>query len=222
MTVAKHAQARGGGWATGVELVAAGTPVEELRAVKDAGGGGRHARGRASSPTRPTATSRERGLAGRTEREVAIAAVRLMEDRGAEGPSFPPIVAAGAHGALPHAVPRDVEIPRGHARGGRHGRAARRLLLRLHAHLRHRRRSATGRAEVYELVRRAQEAALEAVRAGRRRVRRSTPWRATIIEAAGPRRALRPRARPRGRARGARGAAAGEDGRGQRWPPATW
>ena len=55
---------------------------------------------------------RERGLAGRTEREVAIELVRFMEDRGAEGPSFPPIVASGPHGALPHATPRDVEIPR--------------------------------------------------------------------------------------------------------------
>jgi Xaa-Pro aminopeptidase len=55
---------------------------------------------------------RERGLAGRTEREVARGLVRFIEDAGAEGPSFPPIVAGGRHGALPHAVPRDVEIPR--------------------------------------------------------------------------------------------------------------
>ena len=55
---------------------------------------------------------REGGLAGRTEREVAIELVRFMEDEGAEAPSFPPIVAAGAHGAQPHAVPRDIEIPR--------------------------------------------------------------------------------------------------------------
>ena len=36
-----------------------------------------------------------------------------MVDRGAEGVSFPPIVAAGAHGALPHAEPRDEAIPKG-------------------------------------------------------------------------------------------------------------
>ena len=35
-----------------------------------------------------------------------------MRDRDAE-PSFPTIVAAGPHGALPHAEPRDVEIPAG-------------------------------------------------------------------------------------------------------------
>jgi Xaa-Pro aminopeptidase len=36
-----------------------------------------------------------------------------MRERGAQRVSFEPIVAAGRHGALPHAVPRDVEIPRG-------------------------------------------------------------------------------------------------------------
>ncbi len=36
-----------------------------------------------------------------------------MRIAGASGPSFPSIVAAGAHGALPHAEPRDVEIPAG-------------------------------------------------------------------------------------------------------------
>src|SRR5262249_3947377 len=36
-----------------------------------------------------------------------------MRGRGAEQPSFPPIVAAGPHGALPHASPRNVEISRG-------------------------------------------------------------------------------------------------------------
>jgi hypothetical protein len=36
-----------------------------------------------------------------------------MRRRGAEGVSFPPIFAAGQHGARPHAVPRDVPIPAG-------------------------------------------------------------------------------------------------------------
>jgi Xaa-Pro aminopeptidase len=36
-----------------------------------------------------------------------------MEDRGAKRPSFGSIVAAGPHGALPHAQPRDVEIGAG-------------------------------------------------------------------------------------------------------------
>jgi Xaa-Pro aminopeptidase len=56
---------------------------------------------------------RERGLVERTERQVALTMVRRMEDVGADGPAFPPIVAAGPHGALPHAEPRDVEIPAG-------------------------------------------------------------------------------------------------------------
>ena len=78
----------------------------------------------------------EDGLVGRTEREVAIELELRMRRLGAEAPSFPSIVAAGAHGALPHAEPRDEEIPRGRARDDRLGRAARRLLLGLHPHVR--------------------------------------------------------------------------------------
>jgi Xaa-Pro aminopeptidase len=95
----------------GVELVPASGLVERLRAVKDESEVA-SMRAAAELSTAAYESLRERGLAGRTEREVAIGLVRFMEDAGAEGPSFAPIVAAGAHGALPHAVPRDVEIPR--------------------------------------------------------------------------------------------------------------
>ena len=54
-----------------------------------------------------------KGLVGRTERDVALALSLAMYERGAKGPSFDIIVAAGAHGALPHAVPRDSEIRAG-------------------------------------------------------------------------------------------------------------
>ncbi len=54
----------------------------------------------------------ERGITGLTERQVALALEIAMRSRGAEAVSFEPIVAAGAHGALPHAHPRDVEIPK--------------------------------------------------------------------------------------------------------------
>jgi Xaa-Pro aminopeptidase len=94
----------------GVELVAAGGLVERLRAVKDDA----EVASMAAAAELATAAYhrvRERGLVGRTERDVARDIARFMEDSGAEGPSFPPIVASGAHGALPHAVPRDVEIP---------------------------------------------------------------------------------------------------------------
>jgi Xaa-Pro aminopeptidase len=55
----------------------------------------------------------ERGLGGRTEREVAVALEHEMRLRGAARPSFDSIVASGAHGALPHATPRDVPIEPG-------------------------------------------------------------------------------------------------------------
>lgn len=53
------------------------------------------------------------GLAGRTERELALALEHDMRLRGAQSPSFDSIVAGGPHGALPHATPRDVRIEPG-------------------------------------------------------------------------------------------------------------
>jgi Xaa-Pro aminopeptidase len=104
-------------------------------------------------------------IIGRTERELALALEHDMRVRGASGPSFPSIVAAGPHGALPHAQPRDVVIESGQlitidwgaivdgycsdctrtVAAGEISDAAR---------------------EAYELVLRAQEAALSAITAG--------------------------------------------------------
>lgn len=92
-----------------VELVAAGTPVQALRAVKEPG---EIDKIRAASELADAALREimEHGIAGRTEREVATALEDAMRARGASGPSFESIVAAGPHGALPHASPRDVTI----------------------------------------------------------------------------------------------------------------
>jgi Xaa-Pro aminopeptidase len=150
--------------AEGVELVSAGGLVERLREVKDeleldA------IRAAAEIANEAYEELRERGLAGRTERDVALTLTRSLEDRGAEGASFPAIVAAGPHGALAHAVPRDVEIPGGTL-----------VVIDMGAQVDGycsdcTRTLATGPLEdealdVYELVQRAQEEALRAVRAG--------------------------------------------------------
>ena len=94
-----------------VELVGAGGLVEELRAVKDS----EEQRAIAAAATladEALTAALERGLAGRSERAFALDLEDEIRHRGAQAPSFPSIVAAGAHGALPHAEPREVEIPR--------------------------------------------------------------------------------------------------------------
>jgi Xaa-Pro aminopeptidase len=147
----------------GVELVPAAGLVEELRRAKDPD------EQRAIAEAARLADdvyewTLGRGLAGRAEREVARTAEARIRELGGE-PAFPVIVAGGANGALPHAEPSEREITVGelvvfdmgalldgycsdctrtYATGdvGEEGRAA------------------------YELVRDAQAAALDGIRAG--------------------------------------------------------
>ena len=94
-----------------VDFVPAGDLVERLRAVKEP-----------EEIERMAAASEladdifrwalERGLAGRIERDVARACEARIRELDAE-PSFPPIIAAGENGALPHAEPGEREIGSG-------------------------------------------------------------------------------------------------------------
>ena len=93
-----------------VELKAAGRLVERLRRAKEPEELDR-IRTAAVLADEVFRGVVERGLAGRTEREVAFDLETQMRRAGAE-PSFPSIVAGGANGALPHAQPGDDPIPR--------------------------------------------------------------------------------------------------------------
>lgn len=95
---------------SGVELVATTGLVEGLRVVKEPGELDciREATRMADAALTRLA---EEGFRGRTEAETAWALEGWMRDLGAEGASFDIIVAGGAHGALPHAVPRGERIP---------------------------------------------------------------------------------------------------------------
>ena len=148
----------------GVELVPAGGLVERLRAVKD----DEELRAMAEAAKLADAVYElipERGLLGRTELGVARELEAELRAHGAEDPAFPVIVAAEANGARPHAAPRDVEIARDTL-----------VVVDMGARLDGycsdcTRTFATGElggqaGEVYELVRSAQEAAVEEVRAG--------------------------------------------------------
>lgn len=164
MTVSDHDRLRallGQGW----ELTPCAGVVERLRAVKDAS---ELERIRAAAKLADEALSGvlEEGLVGRSERDVAIELELRMRRLGAESASFPSIVAAGAHGALPHAEPRAEPIPRD-------------VLVTIDWGALHEgycsdctRTYATGEGisaearETYELVRSAQEQGVAAVKAG--------------------------------------------------------
>jgi Xaa-Pro aminopeptidase len=111
LSVRRHARLRGL-VGDGTELVAASGLIERLRAVKDETEIETIARAAAVVHS-VCGWIAERGLGGRTEREVAVALEHELRLRGASAPSFDSIVASGPHGALPHASPRDVPIERG-------------------------------------------------------------------------------------------------------------
>ena len=182
VTVKRHVQLAellGSGW----ELVPCAGAVERLRAVKDEG---EIARIRAASELADEALRGvlEDGLVGRPERDVALELELRMRRLGAQAPSFPSIVAAGAHGALPHGQPRAEPIPLD-------------VLVTIDWGAYHEgycsdctRTFATGEGisaqarEIYELVLRAQEQGLGAVRPGSSGREVDAVARA-VIEAAG-------------------------------------
>ena len=149
--------------AEGVEALAAGGTVEKLRRIKDE----RELAAITAASELADAVwtwSVERGLGGRSEREVARAAEARIRELGGDL-SFPAIVAAGPNGALPHAEPGERQIEHGDL-----------VVFDMGAKLDGycsdgTRTFAVGEPgergrEVYETVRTAQTAALDAVAAG--------------------------------------------------------
>ncbi len=96
----------------GLELVPRQGLVETLRAVKDEGE--LDAIRRAGAITSEAfARIAEEPIVGRTERDIAWRMEQLFHELGGEELAFPVIVAAGATGGSPHAVPGDKPIERG-------------------------------------------------------------------------------------------------------------
>ncbi len=102
---------------------------------------------------------------GKTEKEVAWEIERRIRENGAESVSFPPIAASGPNAALPHAVPSSKRISAGES-----------VILdmgsRLHLYCSDMTRTWVGGTpdgklkEIYRIVREAQLAAQDAIRAG--------------------------------------------------------
>ena len=95
-----------------VELVPVGRPVERLRAVKDAGEV--DALRRACDATDIAFDAMLSNLIlGMTERDAEWALLGALKAAGADGPSFPSIVAFGPDAAIPHHHPSDRPLARG-------------------------------------------------------------------------------------------------------------
>jgi Xaa-Pro aminopeptidase len=145
-------------------LESVGELVEELRAVKDEAEIA--ALRRAIAATDRAYVDVIAGLRpGQTEREVAWAIEKRLRELGAEGMAFGPSVAAGPHAAVPHHEPTDdaikagepVWIDLGALLDGYCGDLTRSFCLES---------APPDYLATYELVQRAQEAALRGLRAG--------------------------------------------------------
>lgn len=120
---------------------------------------------------------------GMTERQIAWEIERFMRDTGAENVSFPIIVAAGSNGAMPHATPSDrpiepsdpIVIDMGALVDGYHADLTRTFALDT---------PSDHYLKVYEIVLRAQQAALQDIQAGMTGKEADAIAR-TIIEQAG-------------------------------------
>ncbi|MFC9974001.1 M24 family metallopeptidase [Spirillospora sp. NPDC127200] len=180
LTVEKHAAlaAMDGG----IAFMPLGRPVEELRRVKD-----EHEitllaeacaiTDRAFDAVLPTLRP------GLTEREIAVALERRMVDFGAEGVALESIVASGPNGAIPHHHPGEravepgdlVTMDFGARYGGYHADMTRTVAIG---------EPAAWQREVYDLVRRAQQAAVDAAVPGAETVAVDAAAR-DLIKAAG-------------------------------------
>jgi Xaa-Pro aminopeptidase len=148
----------------GLELVPRRGVVEGLRAVKDEGELDRIRKAAAISDRVFERLADER-FVGRPERELVWRVVELLHEEGADEAGFDAIVGAGPTGSVPHAHPGDRPVGRGET-----------VVIDLGARLGGytsdcTRTFATGELperlqEAYEVCRRAQQAGLDAVRAG--------------------------------------------------------
>lgn len=119
---------------------------------------------------------------GAKEREIALEIEIALRRRGAEGLAFPPIVASGPRGALPHAVPSDRAIERGElvvldfgcVLNGYCSDMTRTVCVGP---------ASQEARDLYELVLRAQRAGVEAVAPGRSGVEVDAQARRVIAEA---------------------------------------
>lgn len=166
----------------GVELFSSGGLVEEMRIIKE--------------PLEVEAIKKSLRITeaalqhvwdmlkpGVKEKDMAWEIERFIREQGAEGISFPPIVASGPHGALPHAVPSERRVESGEM-----------IILDLGSRLDHycsdMTRTWMGKGtsrklqEIYRIVREAQEAAIGQIRAGQDTVQMDAVARG-VIERAG-------------------------------------
>src|SRR5579859_7366501 len=148
----------------GIDLVAFGSGIEELRAAKDASELGLLATAcRITSQAFADVLPQIRP--GLTERALAAALEQRMTSLGADGPAFDTIVASGPNGAIPHHSPGDRPLRRGDLItmdfgaqfDGYHADMTRTVALG---------EPAGWQREIYELVAAAQRAGIDAARPG--------------------------------------------------------